>query len=70
MLYLRVALDKAAPTFHLVVCHAGTVTRRVIGQEIALILRRTTTRSKATQMDVRDTCTIPPWKRFPLVKLS
>ena len=68
--YLRVALDKVAPTFHLAVCHARTITRLAIGQEIALIPRRTTTRSKATQMDVRDMCTIPPWKRFPLVKLS
>ena len=68
--YQRVAMDKEAPTFHLAVCHARTATRLAIGQEIALIPKRTTTRSKATQMDVRDMCTIPPWKRFPLVKLS
>ena len=68
--YQRVAMDKEAPTFHLAVCHAGTATRLAIGQEIALIPRRTTTRSRAIQMDVRDTCTIPPWKRFCLVRLS
>ena len=68
MPYLRVALDKAAPTFHLAVCHARTATRLAIGQEIALIPRRTTIRSRAIQMDVRDMCTIPPWKRFHLVK--
>ena len=67
---LRVALDKEALTFHLAVCQAGTAIRLDIGQEIAPIPRRTTTRSRVIQMDVRDTCTIPPWKRFPLVRLS
>ena len=67
---LRVALDKVAPTFHLAVCHAGTITRLAIGQAIAPIPRRTITKSRVIQMDVRDTCTIPPWKRFPLVRLS
>ena len=49
-----------APTFHLAVCHAGTATRLAIGQGIAPIPRRTTTRSRVIQMDVRDMCTIPP----------
>ena len=70
LLYLRVALDKVSPMFHLAVCHAGTVIRLAIRQEIALIPKRTTTRSRAIQMDIRDMCTIPPWKRFPLVRLS
>ena len=68
--YQRVAMEKEAPTFHLAVCHARTATRLAIGQEMALIPRRTTTRSRAIQMDIRDMCTIPPWKRFPLMKLS
>ena len=68
--YQRVAMDREAPMFHLAVCHARTATRLAIGQEMALIPRRTTTRSRAIQMDIRDTCTIPPWKRFPLVRLS
>jgi len=70
LLYLRVALDRVAPMFHLMVCHVGTATRLAIGQEIVHIPGRTTTRSRTIPVDVKDMCTIPPWKRFPLVKWS
>jgi len=63
-------MGKEALTFHLAICHARIATRLAIGQEIVHIPGRTTTRSRAIPVDVRDMCTIPPWKRFPLVKWS
>ena len=66
---LRVVQDKTTRRHHLIINHVSIATRLVIGRGSALTPRRTI-RSQQLQMHARGMCITPPWKRFPLERLS